>query len=161
MDSGSFASMPRRFAGLPGIRPGNKPVQLIVEGTFRACAAGPHTFSLMVEAGRQFGEINEWGGYACWGEMLQGNTQLFSISEGQDLPVIFAATAQRSWSGSVTLDEGLHPLRLRIACGAAGGRGWIYDQSRYSEDGGFNLRVTTPSDRSPRAFRRDEVFQTE
>lgn len=159
LEAGSFTTMPRRFAGLPGIRPGNEPVQLVIEGQFRACTAGSYAFSLMIEAGRQFGESNEWGGYACWGELHQANNKLFSVTEGMDLPTIFSPQTQRLWSGTVTLTEGLHPLRLRLACGAAGGRGWIYNQSQYSQDGAFNLRVIAPGERGPRAFRPDEIYQ--
>jgi hypothetical protein len=132
-----------------------------METQFRACTAGTYTFSLVIEEGKKFGEANEFGGYACWGEMFQGNNKLFSVTEGLDLPSIFpnGPGAQLRRSGVVTLSEGVHTLRVRLACGAAGGRGWIYDQSQYSQDGAFDIRVMAPGDRGPRAFRSDEVFQ--
>ena len=42
---------------------------------------------------------------------------------------------------------------------SAGGRGWIYDQNQYSQDGAFSIRVMAPGDRGPRAFRNDEIYQ--
>ena len=122
LEAGSFTTMPRRFAGLPGIRPAAEPVQLVFESQFRACTAGTYSFSLVIQAGQKFGESQE-SDYACWGDMFQGTTKLFSVTEGLDLPAIFPAGpgGQLSWSGTVSLTEGLHPLRVRLACGSAGG----------------------------------------
>lgn len=160
LDAGTMATMPRRFQGLPGIRPGSDPVNVVMVGQFVACQEGDYNFNLTIEAGRTFGDFNEWGGLHCWADLRQENQVLFSIAEGsRDVPVNLQAGIQRTWSGRVRLGVGVHPLRLRLACAPAAGSETVFAQSRFSENAGFNLRVMGPGDRAPRAFRADEVFQ--
>jgi hypothetical protein len=160
LDAGTMDRMPRRFQGLAGIRPGSDPVNVVMGGQFVACQDGDYNFTLTIEAGRTFGDSNEWSGLHCWADLRQGNQLLFSIAQGgRGQPENFQPGVQRTWSGRVRLGVGVHPLRLRLACAPAAGSETVYAQNRFSENTGFDLRVMGPSDRGPRSFTANEIFQ--
>jgi hypothetical protein len=159
LDVGELTRLPHKFAGLPGINNGSATVNLVIEGQFRACQAGRYSFIVVVEPGKQFGDQYDYGPLACWGDLRQGGSVLFNLSGAADTPTHFLRDASQSFSGGTNLTEGIHPLRLRLACGIAGGSAWVYNQMRKTSDTGFDIRVMGPGDRAPRAFRADEVFQ--